>query len=93
MSRRSLNNYQDKRPILKSIEYKIHNLTHLIIGNSKAVIKQLQNESIELEKLKLRYNGIDIPEKSHENLRNKARINLSLKNDALVFTSVANLIP
>lgn len=93
MSRRSLNNYQDKRPILKSIEYKIHNLTHLIIGNSKAVIKQLQNESIELEKLKLIYNGLDIPEKIHENLRNKARINLSLKNDALVFTIVANLIP
>jgi len=93
MSRRSLNNYQAKRPILKFIEYKIHNFMCLIIGNSKAIIKQLQGESIELEKLRLIYNGLNIPEMVNENLRNKARTNLSLKNNALVFTVVANLIP
>ena len=52
MSRRSLNDYQKKRPILRFIEYKIHNFMHLVTGNSKAVIKQLQDESIEQKKNK-----------------------------------------
>jgi len=93
MSRRSLNDYQKKRPILRFIEYKIHNFMHLVTGNSKAVIKQLQDESIEQKKIKLIYNGLDIPEKVNSDLRNKARKNLSLKNNLLIFTVVANLIP
>ena len=47
MSRRSLNVYQKQKPLLKHFEYFIHRFMHLILGNSEAVVNELNEEGIE----------------------------------------------
>ena len=39
MSRRSLNHYQQKHPLLCRLEYWLHGQTHLLLGNSSAVVE------------------------------------------------------
>jgi glycosyltransferase involved in cell wall biosynthesis len=93
MSRRSLNNYQLRRPILGRLEKIFHKYTTLALGNSKAVVDQLYLEGFAQDKVGLIYNGINtwpylqLPEKKL--LREK----FSLADDTLIFIIVANLIP
>lgn len=93
MSRRSLNNYQFRRPMLAILERFFHKYTTLALGNSKAVVDQLYLEGFAHNKVGLIYNGINtwpflqLPEK--QILREK----LALPADALIFIIVANLIP
>lgn len=92
MSRRSLNNYQQRRPILGKLEKFFHKYTTLALGNSKAVVDQLYLEGFEHNKVGLIYNGINtwpylqLPEK--KSLREK----FSIAEETLVFVIVANLI-
>lgn len=92
MSRRSLNNYQLRRPMLAILERFFHKYTTLVLGNSKAVVDQLYLEGFPHNKVGLIYNGINtwpylqLPEKPM--LREK----LGLPADALIFIIVANLI-
>lgn len=60
MSRRSLNLYQQKNKFLKFIEYRLHNFMSLVLGNSKAVVKQLEEEGICPDRIRLIYNGVDV---------------------------------
>lgn len=66
MSRRSLNYYQAKHPILASVERWLHKKTDLALGNSKAVTLQLIEEGFDKEKLALIYNGVDLKKFSRE---------------------------
>lgn len=106
MSRRSLNNYQIKRPWVGKLERNIHRYLSLAIGNSKKVVKQLEEEGISSSKIKLIYNGLEIKEEIGSNMQSKNKTNLSslLLQDApnhikshlgetLIFIIVANLIP
>ena len=92
MSRRSLNNYRQRRPALK-LEKLFYGSTTMALGNSKAVVQQLYEEGFSKEKVKLIYNGIEI--ESFQNLPSKQELrnDLELHKDALIFIIVANIIP
>lgn len=93
MSRRSLNNYQQRRPIVGKLERLIHRFTTIALGNSRAVVQQLYSEGFEPGKVGLIYNGIDLSPFQNLPQKQELRRNLSLDQDALIFIIVANLIP
>ena len=93
MSRRSLNNYQTRRPLISWGEQRLHRSMTAVLANSKQVLNELHDdEGVPTDKLALIYNGIcledfDLP-LDHKGLRRR----LGLSNDTLVLTKVANLI-
>lgn len=93
MSRRSLNEYQKRRPGVAWFEKKLHSRTTLILGNSLAVVSQLAEEGVPADRLKLIYNGINLEPFNVVKMRDVARENLNIPKDALVMIIVANLIP
>lgn len=94
MSRRSLNNYQDKHPLLGRIEHRLHRSMRLILGNSEKVVEQLHDaEQVPREKLGLIYNGIDLERFDVPLDADRKRQVLDIPSDAVVMTIVANLIP
>ncbi|MCW8409257.1 glycosyltransferase [Legionella sp. PATHC035] len=93
MSRRSLNGYQAKYPVLSKIEKKLHRHMNAILGNSRAVISQLEEEGVPDSKLRLIYNGVNFSRFSDIEDRQSVRNKLEIPDSALVFAIVANLIP
>ncbi len=93
MSRRSLNNYQQRRPILGQLEKMLHRFTSVALGNSHAVVQQLYLEGFDPEKVKLIYNGIETWPFQNLTLKPEFRKTLGLNPDSLLFIIVANLIP
>ncbi len=84
MSRRSLNDYQKGVKYVRSIESFLHSKMNLITGNSKAVVEQLKVEGVPAEKLRLVYNGVNIP---------SAEVLGTDFGPTLEIVCVANLIP
>ena len=64
MSRRSLNLYMNNQPLIKKLELFLHKRMDAILGNSKAVVKELIEEGCEKSKVSLIYNGLDIQKPS-----------------------------
>jgi glycosyltransferase involved in cell wall biosynthesis len=93
MSRRSLNDYQQRRPILGTLERLMHRFTTAALGNSKAVVQQLYGEGFTLSNTSLIYNGIDLWPFQNLLTKQGLRDSLNINQDALVFIIVANLIP
>ena len=94
MSRRSLNVYQERRPLFGRLERLLHPHTDLIVGNSQSVVDQLRDEEhVAPQKLRLIYNGLDIASYAQDVSRESARAALGLSPDTLVFVILANLIP
>jgi glycosyltransferase involved in cell wall biosynthesis len=90
MSRRSLSEYQRNWPLVARLEQRLHPRMDAVIGNSRAVVRQLIGEGIPEAKVRLIYNGI---ETSHAlPNRNEARRSLGLDDDVFVGVVVANLI-
>jgi len=92
MSRRSLNNYQHKRPLYRRIEYFLHSRMNMLLGNSLAVVRELELESKGDTPIRLIYNGVGLAITnglSYGQIRRELRI----KESALVFIIVANIIP
>lgn len=83
MSRRSLNYYQTKHIFLSRIERWLYKKTDLIIGNSKAVNRQLLEEGVTETKLALLYNGVDL-EKFHKDA-------VETEKDSFMMAIIANL--
>jgi len=92
MSRRSLNLYQRKYPILARLERLLHKGCNVVVGNSRAVIEELKGEGVSSECLELIYNGIEMPPVEARDMRSR-RANLGLPEQAVIVTQVANLIP
>lgn len=92
MSRRSLNLYQRKYPFAATVERWLHARMRVILGNSRAVLAELAREGVPEEKLRLVYNGLDTARFDGPFDRLETRRELGLPDDALVVTSVANLI-
>lgn len=90
MSRRSLSRYRQRRPLLSRIEPALHGHMDAVIGNSRAVVSELQSEGIDSAKISLIYNGIETSTPLPG--REEARRRLGLDPDALVGLVVANLI-
>ncbi len=56
-----LDRVREKYPLLRGVERLLHRRTHGLIGNSRAVFDQLATEVLDLRKLALIHNGIDMP--------------------------------
>ncbi len=92
MSRRSLNDYQNKYLFMKTIERVLHKSMSLILANSQAVYKNLVDEGVAEDKLCLIYNGIDMRLFEVNYDRHAIRSVFGIPKDAVVFLIVANLI-
>jgi len=94
MFRRSLNKYQNKRPILSYIERKLHKKQLAIVANSQAVLRELvEEENVSKDKVALIYNGIDTSQFGGRKERGRLRHELGLNNNEIILCIVANLIP
>lgn len=90
MSRRSLNVYQIKRPLLARFERRLHGRMDAVLGNCKAVIAELESEGIPADKITLLYNGVE-PRLLRETLP-QPRQALGVSETSLIMICVANLI-
>ena len=90
MSRRSLSDYQRNWPLVAKLERRLHTKMDAVIGNSRAVVRQLIEEAIPEPKVRLIYNGIEVSPVLPD--RNEARQVLGLDSDTLVGVVIANLI-
>jgi glycosyltransferase involved in cell wall biosynthesis len=90
MSRRSLSDYQRNWPLVAKLERRLHTNMDAVIGNSRAVVRQLIEEGIPETKVRLIYNGIEVLPVLPD--RNEARQALGLDSDTLVGVVIANLI-
>lgn len=94
MSRRSLNRYQQRYPLVRRLEVWLHKTMTVISGNSKAVVAELRDsEEVAENKLVLIYNGVDLQAGNSAKSRVAVRETLGLDPNALVMIIVANLIP
>ena len=92
MSRRSLNDYQRRHPLLARVERWLHPRMTAVLGNSHAVLAQLREERVREQRLGLIPNGIDSRSFQTLELRHALRADLDLPDTALVVAKVANLI-
>lgn len=92
MSRRSLNAYQKKYKFMKLFECVLHKSMSMILANSQAVYKNLIDEGVVEDKLRLIYNGIDMQLFEESHARQTIREEFNIPSEALVFLIVANLI-
>lgn len=93
MSRRSLNLYQLKHPVSARIERMLHSSMNAILGNSKAVVRELAGEGVKTHRLGLLHNGIDLDIFDKLPSRSSVRSALGIGQDTLMMVCVANLIP
>lgn len=93
MSRRSLNRYQLKHPLLARIERWLHPRMNAVLGNSKAVVQELKSEGVQADRLGLLYNGINLAQFDDLPSRSLVRKNLGISDQATLLVCVANLIP
>lgn len=91
MSRRSLNNYQLKRPLLARYERWLHGSLDLVSGNSRAIVEQLVLERIPRHKIRLIYNGVAI-RRSSSTLADERR-NRTGPDERVTIVCVANILP
>lgn len=94
MSRRSLNNYQNRHPLLGYVERRLHRFMKIILGNSKCVVQQLHiEEHVPAENLRLIYNGVRLDSHGASLDRAQKRRQLGIGPNSKVLVNVANLIP
>lgn len=94
MSRLSLNLYQQEDWRYRLAEPILHRGVRLIIGNSRAILQELETEEgVPASRLALIYSGIDTDAFVRENTRPKTRGRLGIAQNSLTLITVANLIP
>lgn len=95
MSRRSLNNYQNKYPLLAKLEHWLHTKMRIIIANNQSTIEQLATlEKVDPQKLRLIYNGLDMRRFKNKQYNKIAiRQKYNLPPSSLTFIVIANILP
>lgn len=93
MSRRSLNVYQAGHPVLAVVEKALHRRMKLVVGNSLAVVADLNKEQIPEQRTRLIYNGVAKPKCATLAERNAIRAQFGIGAEELLIIIVANLIP
>ena len=93
MSRRTVNDYQQRRPMLSQLETLFHRFTIRALGNSQIIVQQLCQEGFSPEKVGLIYNGIETQPFQTSVSKQEVRKSLNFNPDALIFIVVANLYP
>jgi len=86
MSRRSLNHYQAKHRLFARVERFLHHRMTLVCGNSLAINRQLEEEGVPPDRLRLIYNGVACA------VADSTAEPAALR-PGLLFVMVANLIP
>lgn len=93
MSRRNLNRYQDKRPVVRRFEHWLHKHTTALLGNSRAVVRELiELENCDPDRVHLIHNGVDMNRNGNGHDRTAIRNELGIADDVLLMIIVANLI-
>lgn len=93
MSRRNLNRYQRRHPLLASLERRLHRRVAAALGNSRAVVAELAAEGVPRQRLGLIYNGIDLEAFTRGDPAGEVRARLEIDPAALVLITLANLLP
>jgi len=93
VSRRSLRNYQAENFLLNPFERFAMKRAKAVLGNSRAILDQLEEEGVSKEKCKLIYNGIDLGRFDVADSRDMIRRTEGIPEDAFVLIIVANFIP
>jgi glycosyltransferase involved in cell wall biosynthesis len=97
MSRRNRNHYQGRHPIAAWLERRLHRRMSAVVGNSAAVVRDLLDEGVPVERLRLINNGIDTARftvgEDRAAIRKRVRTDLGLPDKEVVLTCVANLFP
>jgi glycosyltransferase involved in cell wall biosynthesis len=93
MSRRSLNHYQVKHPLLARLERSLHGRMDALLGNSAAVVVQLIAEGAPRPRVHLIRNGVDLARFENAKSRDETRAGIGTAQDVVVVSCVANLIP
>jgi glycosyltransferase involved in cell wall biosynthesis len=91
MSRRRLAHYQRNWMGARRLERLLHSRMTAIVGNCRAILRELKQEGVAEAKLRLIYNGIEASTVTHA--KGEARAALGLDAAALTGIVVANLIP
>lgn len=86
MSRRSMNHYQTKHRLFARVERFLHHRMTLVCGNSLAINRQLEEEGVPADRLRLIYNGVACA------VADSPAVPAADK-PGLLFVMVANLIP
>lgn len=92
MSRRSLNDYQRRHPLLARLERRLHRHMSAVLGNSHAVVSQLGDEGVPRDRLGLLYNGVEEAPAGAATRRQMLRHDLGIDESALVMVVVANFL-
>ena len=93
MSRRSMNHYQKKYPFLGIVERNLHKKMSVVLANSNAVKKNLEEEGMNGKDIKVIYNGIKLEEYDQfVHSKTEIRKKLNIRKNSLVLIMVANLI-
>lgn len=92
MSRRSLNRYQRRFPVLARIEHGLHRRMTALIGNSTAILAELRAEGAPPARLHLLRNGVDLG-RFVAPPRAEVRAGFGFTESTLVLITLANLIP
>ncbi len=93
MSRRSLNRYQRRYPVMSRIERRLHRHMSAVLGNSRAVLGELEGEGVPYARLGLIYDGVDLAPQDRAKSRAASRRALGIDDATFVMAIVANLIP
>ncbi|MCX7343730.1 MAG: glycosyltransferase [Proteobacteria bacterium] len=93
MSRRTVDDYQQRRPMWRRLEQYFHRFTKKALGNSQTIVQQLCQEGFTTDQVGLIYNGIEIEPFQNLPAKSELRNSLGFRTDALVFIVVANLYP
>lgn len=94
MSRRSLNDYQARRPVSRVVERFLFRSTSAALGNSRAVVAQLLEEGFAPDRVGLIHNGIDLASfDAAAGTRHETRQSNGCPEDSFLIVALANLIP
>jgi glycosyltransferase involved in cell wall biosynthesis len=91
-SRRSLNRFQQRQPLLGKLERSINPRADAVVTNSHAAAAELVAEGVDARLISVIHNGIPTGRVATPLSRAEAREQLGLPADALVIVVVANLI-
>ena len=91
MSRRCLNVYHAKYPVLARFERTLHRHMRAIVGNSRAIVDELTAEGAPPDRLALVPNGVALERFAAVPDLHGARARLGLPQDATIAVMVANL--
>ncbi|MGK0298201.1 MAG: glycosyltransferase involved in cell wall biosynthesis [Gammaproteobacteria bacterium] len=92
MSRRSLNIYQQDKPVSALIERLLHKTMFRVSGNSKSVINELMSEGVTENKLQLIYNGVREIVAAEKKICQTIREEWGALENFFIIIYVANLI-